>query len=247
MSIEKQKLVAFVSGEGTTLEEVAGAMLDGRLPRTELAGVIASTFRCRGYFKGFEFADSRRVRVVKPSDYFCEDAFGEALISRVKGMDPDVCGFYGYYPKVPGNFLDFFKDKLLINQHCGPINPDDFDFGGSGMGSPERVHAARLMFARKTGRNFWTDMTAQRIAHDIDKGNVLKRGRVEILPDDTVASLKQRAIREEWRVNIEVLKDAEEHRVQELPPYDDLVLKSERKLLAAVKEMAKYLYPIKHG
>ncbi len=247
MAVEnKLQLVGLVSGSASTLGEIYKATQDGRLPRTALALVISSNPEA-GSFKRFQEAgfDMDQFVVVRPQDYRDSTAYGEALIKTAWRVTPDIVGQYGHTPLTPEHtIVDFIdNDIAMINQHPGPVDPSPWDFGGEGMSSADRTHAARLIFVRETGRNFWTDVTAQRVDSRFDRGRVLKRGRVDILPTDTVDSLKDRAIKVERTIQIETLHDFEEESVAELPPYEDLVRPGERLLLQTIKRLVRRLYP----
>lgn len=247
--VEKQTAVALVSGSASTAFEIYKATLDGRLSRTELGGVISSRPEA-GSLKRFQDGGFplHRFFEVRPENYRNREEYGEALMKAIKVVNPDIIGQYGHTPLTPENVIvDFTTQpgKAMINQHPGPIDPGPYDFGGEGMSSAARTHAARLIFVRETRRKdfYWTEVTAQRVATVFDGGKVLKRGRVPILPDDTVQSLNDRAIVEERKIQVATLKDFEDGTVEELPPYRDLVLPGERFLLQVIKRLVRHLYP----
>lgn len=240
---ERQRIVGLISGGGSTIAEIVKATRDDRLYRSEVVKIITSNPDA--------FPEERRALLrdaniplvtINPQDYSDRSAYGEALLSEIQPVEPDVIGQYGHTPWTPKNVILAYPN-IMINQHPGPVDPSPYDFGGVGMSSADRAHAARLLFVRNTNRSFWTDVTAQRVGIKFDKGPVLKRGRVEIFPDDTVESLKKRALPTEWETQIALLRDFEEGTVEELPPYDDLVRPEERELLSLVKRDAIYLYP----
>jgi len=248
MAVEnKQQLVGLVSGSASTLGEIFDATKDGRLPRTELALVISSNPNAGSYerFKKKNGFDMDRFVVIDPDNYPSLEAYGDEVLRRSWEAGPDIVGQYGHTPMTPGHVIvDFGNNNVdMINQHPGPVDPSLWDFGGEGMSSAPRVHAARLIFVRETGRNYWTDVIAQRVGVRFDGGKVLKRGRVEILPTDTVDDLQERAIVVERQIQIETLRDYEEGKVEELPPYDDLVEPGERLLLQTIKRLVRRLYP----
>lgn len=241
---EKQIAVAYISGSGSTALEIHRATEKrskfGELPRTKLARIISSrpgkiSEALRKEYPWADFVD------ICPEDFRSREAYGEALIKATRVVNPDIVGQWGHTPLTPENVIAEFP--RMINQHPGPIDPSDHDFGGKGMSSADRVHTARLLFVRKTKRNYWTDVTAQRVSSRFDAGRVLRRGRVEILPDDTVESLRDRAKEEEYRVQIATLRDFEDGKVVELPPYDDLVLPHEIPILRQAKKDAALLHP----
>ena len=239
---EKLRVAAFISGGASTLEQIIKATQDNRLPDTQIVTVVTSNPDAIPI-------DRKRLiqeldiplTIVRPADYRSKDEYGEGLLAAVAPVRPKIIGQYGHTPLTPGNVIAEFEGRM-INQHPGPVDPSPHDFGGKGMSSADRVHAARLLFVRTTKRNYWTEVTAQRVAVEFDKGKAIKRGRVEIKPTDTVESLRNRAIEKEWEVQIAALRDFQEGQFIDLPPYDDLVLPSEYELLNQVKLFAALLY-----
>lgn len=241
MAVERQVVVALVSGSGSTAFEIFRATQDGRLPRTELGMVISSKPEAGSHdrFAKSDFPWHRFV-IVRPQDHETPEAYGEALIRTARMVSPDIVGQYGHTPLTPENVIVEFPK--MINQHPGPVDPSPYDFGGKGMSSADRVHAARLQFVMETNRNWWTDVTAQKVATTFDAGKVLKRKRVVIIPGDSLETLSDRAKPEEYKAQIETLHDFEEGTVEELPAYKDLVLPHERDLLEKIKKFVRRHY-----
>jgi len=238
--VEKQIVGTFISGGGSTVLEIFRATCDGRLSNTELR-LIASSRPEKISDKLKEEVPPELFVEVRPENYRTREEYGEALIKAARAVRADIIGQYGHTPLTPENVIVEFPQ--MINQHPGPIDPGPHDFGGRGMSSADRVHTARLLFVRETRRNFWTEVTAQRVSTAFDAGKVLKRGSVEIRPDDTVETLGKRAILVEREIQVATLKDFEEGTVVELPPYPDLVLRHEIPILIWAKKAAQYLYP----
>lgn len=239
--VEKQVAVGLISGGGSTVLEIFRGTRDGRLRHTELVRIISSRPEKISDKLKQEFPPERFVEI-RPEDYRTPEEYGEALIKAARAVSADVIGQYGHTPLTPENVIVEFPKKM-INQHPGPVDPGPYDFGGEGMSSADRVHAARIIFVRETRRNPWTEVTAQRVSANFDGGKVLKRGPVEILPNDTVETLSKRAIIVEREIQIATLRDFEEGVVKELPPYKDLVLPGERLLLQTIKRLVRHLYP----
>lgn len=74
-----------------------------------------------------------------------------------------------------------------------------------------------------------------------DGGSVIKRGRTEILPNDTVDSLISRHITQERAVQIAALRDVEEGR-EKISFISDLVRPEERRTLSLAKQIARRKY-----
>lgn len=243
----KLRLVALISGGGSTMFTIGQATKEhtkyGYLPRTELVGVISSNPQAKGLERAKQLGLSEdQIFCINLNSYPSPEVYGEALLSAFKQLKPDVIGQYGYEPLTPKNAIEGYDQAVWINQHPGPIDPSNYDFGGRGMSCATRVHAARLMFVRETQRNFWTDVVSQRVGVGFDSGRVFRRGHVPIYPCDTVQTLADRAIKVEWQVQINTLKDIEEGTLKEQPPYRDLILPGERMLLHLVKQIAIRTY-----
>ena len=241
---ERQRLIALISGKGTTMKAIATATKDGRLPRTELVAVISSNPNAEGIQRARDLRiPEKDIIVINPKDYSSKLAYGEALLKVLNPREPDIIGQYGHTPLTPVNVIEEHARRML-NQHSGPIDPSKHDWGGKGMDNPFIVARVRLNFVNVTRRNFWTDVVAQRVSVKFDGGAVLKRGRVPILLGDTVRKLVERTLPVEWDTQIATLRDFEEGTVTELPRYTDLVLPSEQVYLKVFKHFARNVYPV---
>lgn len=244
--VEKQTVVALVSGSASTAYEIHYATQPqtserpgyGVLKHTKLAAIIISKPEAGRSFQEnpLGLPDVPIISVYNAGKH--PEKYAHELKNALRQFNPDVIGQYGHTPKTPASVIDYFSDKLMINQHPGPINPDKNDFGGVGMSCATRVHAARIMFVEETGRNPWTEVVAQRVGIEMDNGKVLKRGRVSILHRDTIEELQKRAIKMEWWVQIGTLRDSEEGMLRELEPDPRLVLEGERITLDLAKQLS---------
>lgn len=241
--IEKQRVVTLISGSGSTMAEIIQATKDDRLPRTEVVGVISSNHQTRGIQKALELKlPERSVRVVDPTLFPEKPRFAEVLTAQIQNLKPDIVIQVGWSPHTPDQTLAELSALTWLNQHGAPVDPSPYDFGGRYMSCTPRFTAARLMFVRATDRNFWTDGICQRVSPVFDKGAVLKRGRTEILPNDSVEKLIGRHLVTERAVQIDALRDFENGTAWEQPPYTNLVLFHERPLLELAKQIARHTY-----
>lgn len=245
---EKQGIIIGISGGGSTMRAVYAATQDGRLPKTQVVGVFASNPSAGGIeiAKTFKGLDPLSDVVVIDS---AQPDYGQRVVDFFQGRRDGFRLYcqYGLTPHTPNLVIDWLENngKIGINQHGGAVNPDEYDFGGKGMGCPERFHAARLMFVRATDyRDPWQMVVSQTLGRSYDEGVVFRRGMVPILEADSVTDLKQRAIGTEWDVQIQTLRDFEDGKVEHQPPIPDLVRVEERPLLQLVKGIAVKLYTI---
>ncbi len=248
------RIIIGISGSGSTMVAAREAMWAqteyGYIPKTRLVGVFSPNPLASGLVKARQFKeldpqkDVQVIQKAKDHSTLQQQRYGERMIGFFENHPFDIFCQYGLSDWTPPNVIDWLQNfgKFGINQHGACVNPDNYDFGGQWMSCPQRFHATRLMFVRETGRNFWQDPVAQRIAKTYDGGRVLRRGRVVIAPSDTVEGLQDRAIKEERKVQIATLSDFENNTVCEQSPYDDLVRVEERKLLRTVKQVARRLY-----
>lgn len=236
------RIALLISGNGTTAEQIILAVRSGALKGIEPALVVASRAGIPGIERAVKAGILKDdVIVLQRSDFENEEAFGEAIIKACETRGVELVGQYGWMQKTPQNVIERFQ-RMMVNQHPGPLDPGRPDFGGTGMYG-RRVHAARLYFVRRTSRDFWTEATAQRVAIGYDEGAVLKRKQVLILPNDDVAALQERVLPAEHEIQIETLRDFATGKVQELKRETPLILPGEEKILEEAKRAAIMLFP----
>jgi folate-dependent phosphoribosylglycinamide formyltransferase PurN len=117
----------------------------------------------------------------------------------------EFVGQYGWLPLTPENVVNEYKG-MIINQHPAPLDPGNPDFGGKGMYGKAAVYA-RLLFVKRTNRDFWNEAIAHRVEKEYDKGKVVKALRVPIESDDTVETLYARLYPFEYETQIQTLDD----------------------------------------
>lgn len=245
----KIKLALLISGGGTTMQAIIKACLPaGRRAGTgyinvEPVLVIASNPKAGGIEKARALGiPEKDILIINPKDFENKEAFGEEIIKECKKREVNLIGQYGWMVKTPDNVISTFPD-MIINQHPGPLDPGgNGDFGGAGMFGM-RVHQARLEFVKKVNHNYWTEATAHRVTSEFDKGAILKRKQVPILPNDTAETLRARVLPTEHQVQIETLQDFADGTVSEFKREIPLVFRGEEKILEECKEMAKKMYP----
>ncbi len=237
------RVAMLISGGGTTMREIILASKDGRLRGVKPALVISSDPDAGGLTKAKRNGMKRgELRVVARRDFATPEAFGEVLLSLCRKFRIDFIGQYGWMPKTPTNLIQEFRG-MMTNQHPGPLDPGYPDFGGKGMFG-RRVHCARLNFVKSTNMHHpWTEVVAQRVNEEFDRGAVVCRRRVPILDSDDVATLQARALIVEHAVQIEALQMFANGRVRESALAKRLIARGEEHFLANAKIIAKQLYP----
>ena len=247
------RIALLLSGGGTTIEAIIKATQNGTLKNVVPALIIASRETARGIAKARALGIANdNIVVLNPKNFSTPDAFGEAILHECRARDVDFIGQYGWLAKTPANVCDAYKG-MIVNQHPGPLdthqNASDLggqagrpDFGGVGMYGI-RVHQARLLFVRETNRDFWTEVTAHRVTTNFDKGKIVKRKQIEILPDDTAESLQTRVLSVEHEIQIETLRDFANGIVKEFYREEPLVRPGEEEILEECKKEAIKMYP----
>ncbi len=238
-----ERLAILISGGGTTMQEIIKACKSGEVP-IDVACVISSSPAAGGLEKAKKLGiPDEDIIVIDPNDFKDKDkkldqqSFGGGILIAMRERGVTVVTQNGWMPLTPRVVIDEYMDRMF-NQHPGPVP----EFGGKGMYG-RRVHAARLLFVRSTKREEWTEVTAQRVHRDFDRGAVVRTARVKILPNDTVEDVQQRVLPVEHEVQIALLKDFAQGIVVDLPPRESLIRPGEEELLRSVKHMAKLLYP----
>lgn len=239
----QDRWAALISGGGTTASAMIEACYSGAVP-LEVGCVLASTPDAGGIEKARALGvPEKNIVVVNPRDFrgddgrVDQDKFGRQILEELQHRDITLVTQNGWLPQTPEVVIRAFPDAIF-NQHPGPLP----EFGGKGMYG-RRVHAAVLLFQRITGRESWTEVVAQRVAPEYDRGVVVGSQRVEILRDDTVDDLQRRALPREHELQIGLLQDFVARRVSEVSSRATLVGKGQEEQLVLAKRMARILYP----
>ena len=170
-----------VSGEGTNLQ----ALLDAGLP------IVAVASNKPGV-RALERAETAGIptRVFDAGDYESREerdvALAEWLQSR--GVELVVCAGYMHLFRKP--FFEYFGGRI-VNTHSAPLP----DFPGA--------HPIEDVLAAGASE---TAATVHYVDEGIDTGPVIAAEPIEILPDDTVDSLRARVQAVEHRLLPEVVR-----------------------------------------
>lgn len=237
------KIALLISGGGTTAARIIaecrpGRRLDGMIP----ALVITSRPDALGIQRVIDAGMSpENVVMLERSKFPTPGTFGSAIISECEKRGVEFVGQYGWMVKTPANVIVRYKG-MMVNQHPGPLDIGREDFGGAGMYGM-RVHAARLLFVRETGHDFWSEATSQRVEEEFDKGVVLRTHQVPIMQGDTPEMLAARMLPFEHEVQIETLADFLHKKVREMHREMPLIQSDEIEILEKCKKEAIELYP----
>ncbi len=237
------KIALLISGGGTTAAAVISECRSGgRLEGVTPVLVIASRPDAGGIQKALDLGVAPEdVIVIDPKKFPTPGTFGSAIVSECEKRGVEFVGQYGWMVKTPANVIARYKG-WMTNQHPGPLDVGRPDFGGIGMYGM-RVHAARLLFVRETGHDFWSEATAQRVEEEFDKGVVVKRAQVPIMQGDTPETLAARMLPVEHMVQIETVLDFLHHTVHEKLRDTPLISPDEVAALESCKAEAILKYP----
>jgi phosphoribosylglycinamide formyltransferase-1 len=240
----RQKLAILISGSGTTMLEIIKAIQNDHIP-IDIGCIISSNPNSLGLQKAKRLGiPAKDILIINPQNFKDESnkvdqqKFGQRILDEAQKRNVTVITQNGWLPLTPSNVIDAYSGKIF-NQHPGQVP----EFGGKGMFG-RRVHAAVLLFTRMTKRDPHTMVIAQRVAYQFDKGTIIKSARIPILPDDTVSELQQRALIEEYRLQIELIKDIAKGNVSETNIESLSISEEEQLILEQAKELAKLLYPL---
>lgn len=189
---EPMRLAVFASGNGSNMEAIATAIDTGRLPAEIVlcvcsrpgAGVIAR-------------ADARQfpVLILDPATYPDERVYVTDLLHALDAHHVNFVALAGYLKKVPVDVVARFPGRMM-NIHPALLP----SFGGKGMYG-RYVHEAVLTYGVR-----WTGVTVHLVDNEYDHGPIVLQEPVEVLPDDTPASLAERIHPVEHRLYPEALR-----------------------------------------
>ncbi|MEM3852258.1 MAG: phosphoribosylglycinamide formyltransferase [Methanomassiliicoccales archaeon] len=174
-------ICVMASGNGTTMEAIAKACSDGRVGAHVSAVIVDNPGA-----GAVERAVALSLRTVVIERKRLGGEYSAVLLRRLKRISPDLICLAGYMRILDENIIAPFSGRIL-NIHPSLLPA----FGGKGMYG-DRVHEAVLRSgARKTG------CTVHFVTGEVDMGPVIMQKEVDVLPDDTVETLRERVHREE--------------------------------------------------
>ncbi len=170
-------VAVLVSGEGTTLDALAEQASGGHLP-VRIALVVAD----RPHAPAIEKARRRGLAtLVLPSRGVPADDWGRRLSDELTAKGVELVVNAGFLTILPPNWVAAWRGRA-INVHPSllPLH------GGRGLYGM-RVHEAVLAAGERV-----TGATVHVVTDDLDRGPTIAQERIDVLPDDTPASLRAR-------------------------------------------------------
>ncbi len=178
------KLAVFLSGNGTTLQNILDRCAAGELDATVVC-VLSS--REKAY--GLERARAAGIpaSAVPRKDFDDTEAFGRAVWSAVDEYAPDLVVLAGFMSLLP--IPNAYAGRIM-NVHPALIPA----FSGQGMYG-DKVYQAILDYGVKT-----TGVTVHFVNDEYDRGPVIAQSPVPVMEDDTVETLAARVQEEERKL-----------------------------------------------
>jgi phosphoribosylglycinamide formyltransferase 1 len=188
------RLVALVSGGGTTLQNLIDRIAAGTLS-ARVVGVVSS----RADAKAVTRAASAEISV-SVVQYSRRATFADEVWSAVRSFEPQLVCFAGWLHllPIPG---DFYHSVLNIHPSLLPA------FGGKGMYG-EKVHKAVLAYGAKV-----SGCTVHFADDTYDTGPILVQKCVPVEESDTAESLALRVFEAECEAYPEAIRLIAEGRV----------------------------------
>jgi phosphoribosylglycinamide formyltransferase-1 len=172
------KLVVCASGEGSNFEAIVEASRMGRLA-ADVAGLIVS----RGKIGAIARAERLRIPVkqLSPKAFASVEEWDAAVRTALGVWRADWVVLAGFLTRIGPQVLAAYPGRI-VNSHPSLLPK----YGGAGMYG-DFVHQAVVSAGERE-----TGVTIHTIDAEYDRGRVLAQGRVEVLADDTAASLAAR-------------------------------------------------------
>lgn len=166
------RIVALVSGSGTTLQAVLDAADNGHIPAHVVA--VGADKPCQG----IERARGKNIEtfVVDPREYPDRYHWNRALQTAVADHHPDLVLFAGFMRIVDAQFVETFAPEL-INTHPALL--------------PSFPGAHGVRDALEYGVKI-TGATVHRVVAEVDAGHILAQVAVPVMPGDDESTLHER-------------------------------------------------------
>lgn len=180
------KIAVLVSGGGTNLQAILDAIDNGVITNARVEAVISNKKDAYALTRAKEHGI--RSFAVSPKEYETREAFGEALLSKINEIAPDLIVLAGFLVILPEKLVMQYKNRMinihpsLIPSFCGP--------GYYGL----KVHEEALARGVKV-----TGATVHFVDGGCDTGPIIMQKAVEVEQGDTPETLQRRVMEQaEW-------------------------------------------------
>lgn len=182
------KVVVLVSGGGTNLQAIIDAVEAKTITNTEIIGVISNNKNAYA----LERAKQHGIfgKCISPKDYDTREAFNDAFLEEVNGLNPDLIVLAGFLVVIPEQMIKQYENKI-INIHPSLI-PAFCGKGYYGL----KVHEKALERGVKV-----VGATVHFVDEGTDTGPIILQKAVSVQQGDTPEILQRRVMEEaEWRI-----------------------------------------------
>ena len=176
-----RRLGVLISGRGSNLRAIAGAIRSGELD-ADIAVVVSN----RPEAAGLAFARSEGIAtaVLRSGDYPDRDAYDEAVADALRARHVDLVCLAGFMRLVGRPLLDAFPNRIL-NIHPSLLPA----FPGLDAQTQAVAYGVRVSGA-----------TVHIVTPELDGGPIVLQSAVPVLDDDTAESLAARILVEEHKL-----------------------------------------------
>lgn len=182
--MKKARIAVLVSGGGTNLQALINAQRAGGIPHGELTLAVSSNAEAYALTR----ARTAGIKAVALDRSLCQAAFEAALTRALEAERIDMIVLAGFLRILSADFVQGFEERI-INVHPSLIPA----FCGKGFYGL-RVHEAALARGVKL-----TGATVHFVDPVPDGGRIIFQKAVEVLEDDTPATLQKRVMEQaEW-------------------------------------------------
>ena len=194
------RLVVLASGRGSNFLAIAQAVRSGRIPHSEIAGLVSN----RADAPALEHAKTLGIpSYLHESRPYVKDkkldrlAYEAGLVPLVQSLSPDYICLAGYMLMLGPAMIGAFAHRILN------IHP-------SLLPKYKGLHPQRQALA---AREKQTGCTVHWVTATLDDGPALRQATIEILPGDTEATLSARLLPLEHATYVEALAELAKHQV----------------------------------
>jgi phosphoribosylglycinamide formyltransferase-1 len=191
------RIGVLVSGTGTNLEAILGAIAEGRL-RSSVAIVISN----KGDALALERAKKASVptRVIPHRDFATREDFDAALVAALRDAGVDWVVLAGFMRLITKTMLSAYPNRI-VNIH------------------PSLLPAFPGVDAQKQAFDYGvkvTGCTVHLVDEGTDSGPIIAQREVPVLDGDDVETLRRRILKEEHALLVDVIAAIEQGRVDVL-------------------------------
>ncbi|GGE02459.1 phosphoribosylglycinamide formyltransferase [Psychroflexus salis] len=172
--IKTQKIVIFASGTGTNAENIINYF-----ERVDSSMAVTHVFSNNPKAEVLEKAHLHGVQAVQFDKYSFQES--DEVLQLLIDINPELIVLAGFLWKIPKSIIAHFSEKI-INIHPALLP----NYGGKGMYG-DRVHKAVLDNNENN-----SGITIHYVNEVYDKGKIIFQETVEVEPNDTLRSLRDK-------------------------------------------------------